>query len=221
MKINIPPDRLQNKVAFEFIKDRIFDRKKRNLLDVGGADNILKPFLPKNIKYYSLDVNEKAGKHDFLIDLDKKKIPVKNGFFDIIICLEMLEHTCYPEKVLKELRRVSKEDAIFIFSLPNEYNFLQRLYYLFAIKRKTEKPWKVVEEHLHIQKPRIKDIINLFSDFKIHKIKSHWESRSSSKSKFFAGIDKFIDILAKIYPNLFARHIILMCTKKKSIEGVY
>lgn len=219
MKINIPPDRQQNRIAFEFIEDRVFDSKKRKFLDVGSADNVLKPFLPKNIEYYSLDVSEEGGKHDFLVDLDKKRIPVKDGFFDIIICLEMLEHTCYPEKVLKELRRVSKEDAVFVFSLPNEYNFVQRLYYLFAIKRKTEKPWKVVEEHLHIQKPRIKDIINLLSkDFKIHKIKYHWESRSSSESKFFAGIDKFIDILARIYPNLFARDAVLMCTKREKNE---
>jgi len=215
MGINIPFDRQQNKIAFDFIKKLIFNGKKRKLLDVGSADNLLKPHLPQNVRYYSLDINNLEAEHDFIIDLDKKKIPVKNGFFDIILCLDILEHTMYPEKILKELNRVTKQNAVFVISLPNEYNFLQRLYYLFAIKKQTEIPWRVVEEHQHIQKPRIKDIMGLLSkEFKILGVKFHWESRSSSSSMIFAGVDKCINVLAKIYPNLFARDVVVMCVKK-------
>lgn len=215
MKINIPPDRQQNRIAFEFLEKMVFDGKKRKLLDVGSADNLLKNFFPKNIEYFSLDVDNKDIEHNFVVDLDKKRIPVKDGFFDIILCLEVLEHTCYPERILKEFLRITKKNSVFIFSLPNEYNFLQRLYYLFAIKRKTETPWKVVELHLHIQKPRIKDILALLSkDFKINKVEYNWESRTSSRNRLFVYIDKFINILAKIYPDLFARDVILICMRK-------
>ncbi len=217
IKMKIPSDRIQNKIAFQFLS-RIpyFRYKKMNLLDVGAADHVLKPFLPKNIRYFSLDIKDYPNcKQDFLLDLDRKKIPVKRGFFDIILCLDTLEHTMYPIKVIKELKRVAKKDAIFIFSLPNEYNFLQRIYYLLAIKRKTEMPWKVVEEHQHIHKPRVKDILSLLSsEFKVIKVKFHWESRKSSNSKFFAGIDRILSIMAQVYPNLFSRDVVVMCRNR-------
>lgn len=187
------------------------------LLDIGAADCLLKSFLPKDIKYYSLDIkNYEKCKHNFLIDLDKEKIPGHNNFFDMVLCLDTLEHTIYPLKILEEIKRVAKKDALFIFSLPNEYNFLQRIYYFFAIKTQTEISWKVVEEHQHIHKPRIQDIKNLFvKDFKILSIIYHWESRMSSKNKFFKYIDKIINLLSKIIPNLFARDVVIVCKNKK------
>ena len=215
MEINIPSDRLQNKIAFELIERDILQNKEIKLLDVGSADNILEKFMPKNVKYYSHDVADYGVRHDFSIDLDKKKFPVKKEFFDIILCLETLEHTMSPEKVLEELRRISKKDARFVFSLPNDYNFLQRIYYLLAIKTENEKPWKIVDEHHHIHKPRIKDIINLVSkDFNIKKIKYQWESRKSEKSRFFKAVDKIINYFAGICPNLFARDAIMLCEKR-------
>ncbi len=216
-----PSDRLQIKIAFEFIKNKILDGKEKKLLDVGSADNLFKSFIPKNIKYYSLDLPTEEhfpepmrDDYSFIMDLDKKKIPVKDKFFDIILCLDVLEHTMYPQKVIDELKRVAKDEVTFVFSLPNEYNFLHRIYYLFAKKTDTEMPWKVVEKHMHIQKPRVKDIINLMSDnFKISKIKFHWESRQSSKNKLFRYIDRIITIFAQIYPNLFARDVVILCHK--------
>jgi len=216
MKIKVPGDRQQNKIAFEFIKD-IKENKK--LLDIGAADCILKEFLPKNIKYYSLDIHDKEAKQDFILDLDKQKIPVKNNFFDIILCLDTLEHTMYPKKILKELKRIAKNDALFIFSLPNEYNFLQRAYYLFAIKKQTEKPWMVVEEHQHIHKPRIKDIIELFSEsFKIKAVRYHWESRASGRKRIFWYVDRFINLLSKVYPGMFARDVVVVCRSRSNEE---
>jgi len=213
--MQIPPDRQQNKIAYKFIK-RKAAIKGTKILDVGAADCILKPFFPKTTQYYSLDIKNYEGcKHDFLLDLDKEKIPVNNGFFDIILCLDTLEHTMYPKKILKEFERITKKDSLFVFALPNEYNFVQRIYYLFGIKKQTEIPWEVVAKHEHIQKPRIKDIINLFKpDFKIHKIKYHWESRTSSNNKHFIIVDKMINLLVKISPNLFARDVVLLCSKK-------
>jgi SAM-dependent methyltransferase len=215
MKIDIPSDRLQNKIAFDFLQNK-FGTENKKMLDIGGADRLLEKFIPKNVKYYCLDVKEYGDiKPDFLVDLDKEKIPVKNNFFDIILCLETLEHTMYPKRVLKEILRVSKKDSLFVFSLPNEYNFLQRLYYLSGIKRETEIPWEVVEKHQHIQKPRVEDIFALFSDdFKIEKVKYNWESRSSGNSNFFKTIDKIINYFSEIIPTLFARDVILFCVRK-------
>ncbi len=221
-EVKITPDRLQNKIAIKFIWQDIFKGKQMRLLDVGSADNIIKSFLPKEIKYSSLelpdeeifDKDERGFEHEFRLDLDKEKISVEDNFFDIIVCLDVLEHTMYPEKVLEEFKRITKKNGFFIISLPNEYNFLHRIYHLFAIKTKSEVPWKVVEMHQHIHKPRVKDILNLLSsNFKICKVKYHWESRASYKSKTFAIVDKFFNGLAQIYPSLFARDVVAMCKK--------
>ena len=76
--------------------------KKLKLLEVGAQHGILEMFLPKNISYISLDMDEKS---DYNVDLNKSKIPFDNNNFDIIVCLETLEHTLYPHKVIKELKR--------------------------------------------------------------------------------------------------------------------
>jgi SAM-dependent methyltransferase len=215
MILEIPSDRQQNRIAFNFIKKTIFENKNRKLLDVGSADNLLKKFIPKNIKYYSLDVDRINGEHDFIIDLDKQKIPVKNKYFDIILCLDTLEHTMFPQKIIDELKRVTKDDAIFVISLPNEYNFLQRIYYLLGIKKQTEIPWRIVELHQHIQKPRVKDILKLMSDnFIIEKIRYHWESRASENSKMFRYMDRIIDLLIVFSPSLFSRDVVILGHKK-------
>ena len=225
-KIDITPDRLQNKIAIEFIEQHISKDKKLKLLDVGSADNIIKYHLPENIEYYSLDLPKKEQdeelreyEHEFILDLDKEKVPVKDNFFDIIICLDVIEHTTYPEKVLEEFKRITKKDGIFIISIPNEYNFVHRMYYLFAIKTMGEIPWKVVEMHQHIQKPRVKDIINLLSDnSEISKIRYLFMSRTSYKSKTFAFVDKFFNILAQIHPSLFAVNVVAICKNKKMLK---
>jgi len=213
----------QNQVALNFINKYNQTLNVKNLLDIGCADQVIKPFLPQNIIYHSLDVKDYEGIiHEFKIDLNKEKIPIEDNHFDIVMCLATLEHTLYPKKIVKEIKRIAKDNALFIFSLPNEYNFLQRIYYLFGKKCHSDSPWIIVEEHLHIHKPRVKDIINLFKeDFEIKEVKYLWLSRASNFSKFnkfFIFMDKIINFLAQIIPNLFAREVIMVCKTKLKLN---
>lgn len=83
-----------------------------------------------------------------------------------------------------------------------------------------DKPFKIVVEHRHIHKPRVKDILELFSKhFKIRRVVYLWQSQASNKPgssiKWLARIaDRIIDVLAKIKPSLFARTVIVLATKK-------
>lgn len=185
-------------------------KKNQKLLEVGaGEDCILKYVLPKNIHYSSLDM---LGDCDFKIDLNKDKLPFKDNTFDILVCLETLEHTFYPDKIIKEFKRVTKNDGFFLLSMPNEYNFWLRLNYLFAIKKKqTDSPFEVVSKLQHIHRPRVIDIINFFSKyFEIKKIDYLWQSKKCSKYDFFYYLDKIINVLAKFYPSLFARVVVIV-----------
>jgi ubiquinone/menaquinone biosynthesis C-methylase UbiE len=45
-------------------------------------------------------------------------LPYKSKTFDLILCLEVLEHLSSPKKALEEIQRVSSQDIL--FSVPNE-----------------------------------------------------------------------------------------------------
>jgi len=183
------------------------------LLEVGAGQRILKNHIPNNIVYESLDFGKQ---HDFDFNLDDGKFPIKDNTYDIIVCNETLEHVLYPDKVIKEIIRVAKKDATFFFSLPNEYNFVMRFYYLIGKQGAVDEAFHVVEKHLHIHKPRVKDILNLFSKyFQIMEVDYIWQSRSSMFYSSARLLDKIINGLAKINPSLFARCVSVKVINKK------
>ena len=191
--------------------------KTYKLLDVGAAEGYLKTLLPENIKYFSLDV---MGKQNYIHNLDEFPVPIPNNQFDILVCLETLEHTMYPYKIMKELLRISKPKALFFLSMPNEYNFYCRFNYLIGKKTSVQEPFMVVEKHRHIHLPRVKDILNFFSYYlNIKEIDYKWYSRTSAhgkgfKKKIFLIIDKIINKFAKIYPSLFTRTVVIKGLRK-------
>jgi 2-polyprenyl-3-methyl-5-hydroxy-6-metoxy-1,4-benzoquinol methylase len=187
------------------------------LLEIGAGYQSIRKYLPPNIKYDSMDYAEEFYeiKPTYNFNLNEGKFPIPDNTYDLIICNDVLEHVLYPKKVLKEIIRITKNDAVLFFSLPNEYNFVMRLYYLFAKKTKVDEPFVMVEKGLHIHKPRVKDIVRFFSnDFRIEKVDYVWQSRKSESLKFIKIADKMINLFAKIYPSMFARVVALKVTKK-------
>lgn len=185
------------------------------LLDVGSAEEHLKEMLPKNINYKSLDCKDGA---DYVIDLDV--LPLKiNKKFDIIVALEVLEHTQRPHEVMKELLKISKPDTVFFLSMPNEYNFYCRLNFLMARKTSVQEPFRIVEKHRHIHQPRVNDVIRFFSEYlKIQKVFYCWYSRTSEhgkgiKKKVCINLDKAINQLSKLRPSLFTRNVMIVGTR--------
>ncbi|MBS3078623.1 methyltransferase domain-containing protein [Candidatus Pacearchaeota archaeon] len=186
---------------------------KIKVIDVGSQDDKLKKIVPPNVECKSLDMD---GQGDYNCDLNKRKIPVKAKTFDVTVCLETLEHVLYPNKVIDELIRVTKDNGFLIISMPNEYNFWQRLIHLFGIKRDIiEINLEVVEKLGHIHKPRVCDIINLLSKkVEILEVIPIWQSTTGKTSDFFYFLDLIIKPLAKIYPSLFSRLVVVIAKKK-------
>lgn len=214
-KINDPfRGRMHYRVVFDFLKKLKGNFK---ILEIGAQDEVIRKFIPNNMTYSSLDA---LGNPDYKVDLNTKKVPVKDGAFDILICLETLEHTLYPKKILEEIKRVTKKDGLFILSMPNDYNFWLRLNYLFGIKSEcTDEPFEVVSKYQHIHKPRVKDILNLFSEnFKIIKVIPFWQSRGGTTNNFYYFLDRIINFLASLYPSLFARLVIVIAKPKNEIN---
>jgi ubiquinone/menaquinone biosynthesis C-methylase UbiE len=59
-----------------------------------------------------------------------EQLPFEKEEFDAVFCLEVLEHVFAPQKALKEIKRVLKEDGYAVFLVPIE-NVLFRIIWLF------------------------------------------------------------------------------------------
>jgi 2-polyprenyl-3-methyl-5-hydroxy-6-metoxy-1,4-benzoquinol methylase len=97
--------------------------KSKKILDYGSGDQRYKKLFIEKNNYYSLDVKKsghlKIKKNTFIIDGSvKKKSSIKNSFFDVIICTEVLEHVIYLDFTIKEIRRILKKNGLIFLTTP-------------------------------------------------------------------------------------------------------
>ncbi len=187
-----------------------------SLLDIGSDEEHLRELLPKNVVYKSLDYK---GEHDYVRNLDD--LPLKiNEKFDVVVALEVLEHTINPHAVMEEILKLSKPDTVFFLSMPNEYNFYCRLNFLLGKKTSVQEPFQVVNKHLHIHQPRVKDVLKFFSQYvKIQKVHYCWYSRTSEhgkgiKKNLSRGLDKVFNLFSKFWPSMFTRSVMVVGVRK-------
>lgn len=67
-------------------------------------------------------LGKKQYKHLILKQGSAYKLPYKANSFDLVLCMEVLEHLDDPKKALQELKRVSKK--YIVLSVPNEPLFM-------------------------------------------------------------------------------------------------
>jgi SAM-dependent methyltransferase len=106
-----------------FIRDEFPECLKGRVLDVGCGGALLRAFAED---YTGVDIE---GHPDLTIDLERMAcLPFEDGFFDCVVCTDVLEHLDNLHSVLEELIRVS--DRLVLLSLPNMFTLGQRLLYL-------------------------------------------------------------------------------------------
>ena len=148
--LNLIKKHLKN---LNFKKQEVID-----VLDVGCGDGVLLYLLNKHISDYKfnihgVDLSEKA------LEVAKNKIPDGNFIkadiyntsfqennFDLIISSDVIEHVNHPGKMLSEIKRVSKKDALIIIGTPIRY---------------TEKPL----DKMHVKEFFQQEFINLISEY--------------------------------------------------------
>ena len=90
---------------------------KGNVLEIGaGGDYLKKDFKSQYDEWISLDYDLRSNS----IDLrgDGQQLPFKDGMFDTIISVDVLEHVPNPEKFVSEIFRAIKPGGIVILSTP-------------------------------------------------------------------------------------------------------
>ncbi|MBS3158444.1 class I SAM-dependent methyltransferase [Candidatus Woesearchaeota archaeon] len=121
--------------------------KELNILDVGCSKGFIARSL-QNSKYrfYGIEIDKddimsakKYYKEIRSINLDNEKPAYKEGFFDIIILADIIEHLKDPDSIIRHFKKFLKKDGIMIISVPNVANAYVRLKLLFGMFEYEEK----------------------------------------------------------------------------------
>jgi len=134
----IEDTRIQTLIHFAQIEN---DNK---VLEVGcGAGHILEKI--DNGELFGIDISEvqisrarkRLGDKVLLKQSPGENLPYEDKFFDRIICTEVFEHVLDPLLILKEMKRVLKDEGIVSLSVPNEtlINYTKTLLSIMGLKR--------------------------------------------------------------------------------------
>jgi len=105
---------------------------------VSGVDKFIFPGEGKN--FYTIEnfeelkrIWEKNGLNIVRADAESGHLPFENNNFDLAICDATIEHLNEsPKNLFEGIRKVLKNDGLFLLTTPNLSNFLRRIRFLFG-----------------------------------------------------------------------------------------
>ncbi len=116
------------KETIEFLHQRSIGFE--NVLDVGCGSGVFLLMLGKRAagldRPTEVEVCKQRGIEGYPIDLQWGRFPFPDCSFDLITCLEVIEHLEKPSLMLSEVRRVLKNQGSFVLSFPNARSLLWR-----------------------------------------------------------------------------------------------
>ena len=146
MEINYSLDRLyEDKAARSHIISELSNFKNKykilnkNVLELGcGLGQNLEIFKNDNtvLGVEGLeDVAEKTRSYGIPVNVYNLEFPlteIEPQSYDVILCLDVLEHLINPYELTKEIHRILKDDGIAIINVPNHFDWRGRIKILFG-----------------------------------------------------------------------------------------
>lgn len=165
------------KSVLEMMGDLKFKGKETKILDTGCASGwfiseVARRFPQYN--FFGVDIYEKAieqarkyypGISFSCVDAHHLSFP--DNSFNMVICMNVLEHVVNPQQILKEIKRVIKSGGKVIIGMDSENFLFSMSWYLW--KKFSGKVWK--DAHLHKLKPKDLEELFLKTGLKIQKRK--------------------------------------------------
>ena len=149
------------------VVEKLVSGTSGRILDVGCASGHISNKIQKKLtrsRVVGLDVSlrfiefakKRYPKVKFVL-ADAHSLPFSNKTFDLILSTETLEHVVFPQKVLREMRRVLKPDGVIVVSMDSG-NSLFRLVWYFWTRWGPGKVW--LGSHLtHFNSTKLADLI--------------------------------------------------------------
>lgn len=106
------------KNVYDFVEKVVLDNCiKGNILDVGSLDinGSVKSIFKESV-YLGIDLRK--GKNVDIVMDSHNLSTFSDGFFDCVVCLEMLEHDSNPFLTIKEIYRLLPHNGLFILCVP-------------------------------------------------------------------------------------------------------
>ena len=107
------------KKRYSFVAS-FFEGVKGKFLDVGCHSGALRNYLHQGLAYFGVDGFDDNFENYIKVDLNNTKLPFEDKKFAAINCTAVLEHLFYPLNLLREMKRVLKDEGIILVSLPND-----------------------------------------------------------------------------------------------------
>ncbi len=182
-----------------------------SVLDLGSGDGLLLALLKeKGVKGVGLDISEEGvakarakGLEASVFDFSNK-LPFKDGTFDCVIMLDLLEHLYSPEELLKEAQRVSKDSVI--VGVPNFSSLPARLQLVLGRVPENNQPKK---GHIFWFNHRV--LTGMFGRVGL----SLAEVRVNTFFESVPGVALLTKFLARVWPNLFSLSFVAVGKKGK------
>ncbi|MFA6226874.1 MAG: class I SAM-dependent methyltransferase [Candidatus Paceibacterota bacterium] len=99
----------------------------------GGTGQVSSIYKSLGFDVYNLDIDlPTSDSKNIKFDLNQTiPIPFPNKTFDVVICQEIIEHVENPWKMVREAKKLLKDDGILIITTPNIVSLQSRLMFFF------------------------------------------------------------------------------------------
>jgi SAM-dependent methyltransferase len=161
------------KFNFQKVNNVLNTKKNLNILDIGSGKHFIEKIFPelKENNFFRLDLANREYV-DIIADLQKDSYFQK--CFDVVICLNVLEHVYKFEDFVNNMSNLVKKDGILLLSVPynSGLHYLPNDYFRmshYALKRLLEEKNFKIESIEPFYSSFIKKIITNFENFSINK----------------------------------------------------
>lgn len=128
-----------HEVRYQFILEKIQELNLPHgskILDVG----VYPPHLFRVLEELGYKLSGISSQHEkvklknvSVLNIEKEKMPYKNGEFDLVLMTEVIEHlTANPQVYLSEIKRVLKPNGYLLITTPNAVHLKNRMKVLFG-----------------------------------------------------------------------------------------